>query len=384
MSRATWSFSVLSVCGSLLAAAPALAQTAPYHNGGPAYNPPPAGQPAPYQNSGPTYNPPPAAAPAEPPALAWVKVATFADIGWTLAALSDDALVRSPGDGGLQVSADGGKSFKATKTPFDPLSILPVPATAGMAYADGNPSDGGVTDFVTTDGGKSWKALPGGITLLAVGAADPKTLYGIPTGMNDPVPLMVTTNGGKSWKKAADPVKNQIQPPSVVIANDGTVYAFFPTDANVVVRVSARGAAFKTTGSLPADASAFAVGSDDTLYAAQHGGLDLVASSDDGATWSQLYSVGSDASEGNIASLIVDPSRGTLYMVDTAPSESHLLASTDGGRTWTGCDPPSGLVGSVSLGVDSLFVVSQVGDVDTETPTSWLYRLDLPSLDDNE
>jgi len=243
---------------------------------------------------------------------------------------------------------EGGWALAVAFAPSDPLQVY-----AGL---DG----GGV--FTSTDGGLTWHAPRGPIAgrpVFAV-AVDPDAPGTAFAGTWDGV--WITTTGGAEWHAAADHVGGALGG-VLALAIDPvqrqTVYAATPSgvflsgDAGEHWTAASQG--LPTSGRL----SGLALTGPSRLFVSwqlYNSTSELFASSDGGASWTQLGGSGV-AQIDQMSSLLFDSASHTLYLTARPP---HLQAglrtlwrTSDGGVTWVQTDLPGTLgFNGVTLAVD--------------------------------
>jgi photosystem II stability/assembly factor-like uncharacterized protein len=271
-------------------------------------------------------------------------------------------------DHGIYRTTDAGAHW----TPAGPRAGAEVPAVAATAthlYAGVVPDfrdPGGV--LASSDGGATWQ--PRNTGLLALTAYDlaidphhPETLWAA-AGVTG---LYRSTVGGRDWDLSAQPpapLFDPLSPPaifSVAVSADGArLYTVFNLELWASADDGANWTEFLIAGRLPpfllissvrthpVDAS--------TLYA--RSSKTIFASHDSGANWQTLASPGFGCA---IADLALAPSApSTLYVLGSNISGitrcgpvTGIVRSTNGGASWTNAN--GGLQGSVdSLAVDPL------------------------------
>jgi photosystem II stability/assembly factor-like uncharacterized protein len=238
--------------------------------------------------------------------------------GWVVA-LAVDPLVPSSlfagtsyaecgfGAGGVFKSVDGSLSWTDTGVVSCVSSIVIDPKTSGTVYEAGTALTGVVK---STDGGTSWTAVITGlsspsdyfyprvsVTALAMDPQAPSTLYAAVWGPDGRAvgSLFKSVNGGGAWKPAGlNEAATGASITSLAIDpwNTGTVYA--ATDSSPTGGLT--GALWKTTNG--------------------------------GASWGNLF----PSSSTNFHAVIVNPQDPSMVY---AGADTGVLASTDGGGSWT-------------------------------------------------
>jgi photosystem II stability/assembly factor-like uncharacterized protein len=198
----------------------------------------------------------------------------------------------------------------------------------------------------STDGGITWKALPGfpSVTNLDSVAVDP-TNSNILYAATQPLGVLKSTDGGVTWAGANNGIPTFSQETTTVYGFPGSatgrdayqIWAdpespgllFVSTSTNALMRSTDGGASWSPVA-LRAQNWGKQVSdpfSKETIYAPASGSF--YKSTDDGQTWTALAAL-PDASLTN--AIAADPAhQGTLY----GGSNTGLFQSTDSGKTWT-------------------------------------------------
>jgi hypothetical protein len=243
---------------------------------------------------------------------------------------------------------EGGYAHAVAFTFSDPLRVY-----AGL---DG----GGV--FTSTDGGLTWHAPRGPIAgqlVLAV-AVDPDAPGTAFAGASDGV--WITTTGGADWRAAADNLGGALVG-VLALAIDPvqrqTVYAATPSgvflSGDAGEHWTAASLGLPTSGRL----SGLALTGPGRLFVSwqlNNSTSELFASSDGGASWTQLGGSGVPQMD-QVSSLLFDSASHTLYLTARPP---HLQAglrtlwrTSDDGATWVQTALPASLgFADVTLAVD--------------------------------
>jgi len=242
----------------------------------------------------------------------------------------------------MRISASSG----ASQNLYSPLlaagtSVSVDPGNPQTLYATATP-----TLLRSTDGGMTWKALPGfpSVTNLDSVAVDP-TNSNILYAATQPLGVLKSTDGGVTWNSANNGIPTYSQETVNVysfIENVAAIDAyqiwadpqvpgliFVSANPGTLMRSADAGANW-TAATLPATnwgklvSDPFTKG---TIYGPASGSF--YKSTDDGQTWTALAPL-PDASLPNV--IAADPThQGTLY----GGSNTGLFRSTDSGKTWT-------------------------------------------------
>ena len=232
---------------------------------------------------------------------------------------------------GLYVVAPDGKAVRVSDTGDDFMGFTPHPTDPETLYASGHPAKGGNLGFiVSSDGGKSWKKLADGVGgpvdfhQMDVSKADPNIVCGISGS------LQVSKDAGRSWKMVGPAPKGTID--LAASARDAdTLYA---ATRRGIVKSTDGGRSWEAAFLILRSTTMIEAAADGTLYAFQIG-TGLIRTSEPSWNW-QLVS--NDFGDAYILHLAIDPSDGQkLYAVtfDTKTRAQAILASRDGGATWT-------------------------------------------------
>lgn len=229
--------------------------------------------------------------------------------------------------GAVAVTADAGKSWRLARLGSGPLASVTV-AGAASAWATGTcPAAGACAAdlYRTDDRGRSWTRLPG-VGLVDMAFGDDRSGWALPVGARTPgLPTFLarTSDGGASWGSGPAPCTAVHLEPQAV--------SFVAATRGLVVCV----------GDPTKDGQAKAV----------------TATTDGGATWATVAAVGiaaavdaspapkAGAGQGSgglpLHGLVRDVAAvpgGPVWLVTSTPA---VLASDDGGRTWTPIPVPA-------------------------------------------
>ena len=221
---------------------------------------------------------------------------------------------------------EDGTARRVSDNRNDYMGFSPHPADPGTFYASGHPEGGGNMGVIASeDGGRTWEQLSEGaggpvdFHAMDVSASDPDVIYGLFGG------VQVSEDGGQTWEVRG-------APPADVFA-----LAASATDANTIYAATRNGLMVSRDGartwepahSARSPASLVHTGPDGTLYAFVVG-EGLLRAQEPQPRWEPVSNQFGDRVLLHLAVDPTDPAR--LYAVT---QEGEILASTDGGRTWS-------------------------------------------------
>jgi photosystem II stability/assembly factor-like uncharacterized protein len=228
---------------------------------------------------------------------------------------------------GLFLVSPDGQATRISADKNDYMGFTPHPTDSSVLYASGHPVGGGNLGFmISTDGGKTWKQLSEGTRgpvdfhTLAVSKADPKTIYGA-YGR-----LQVSRDGGQTWEpwERLAPLPDGLIDLAASATDANTLYA--ATQNGLLISKDA-GRSWQPAYPAQHPTSLVETGNHGEVYAFMIG-VGLLKFQDDG--WTLLSE---DWGDRYVLHLAVDPTNSDrLYAV---LQEGEVLASKDGGRTWT-------------------------------------------------
>ncbi len=235
------------------------------------------------------------------------------------------------------VEADGAATRLSPVQDF--MGFTPHPADPSVLYASGHPAGGGNLGFiVSTDGGESWTRLAEGaggpvdFHQMDVSPADPATIYGAYAGQ-----LQVSRDGGRSWQ-IVGPAPEGLIDLAASAENAGTLYAATQTG---LLKSDDGGQSWQDAYWLRQPATMVHVTPAGEVYAFVIG-TGLIRTREPNLGWQPIsHDFGADYVL-HFAADPTDPEK--LYAVTLHP-ESHrqaILASRDGGRTWSAFGPAAG------------------------------------------
>lgn len=249
-------------------------------------------------------------------------------------------------EGRLYATADGGATWTLEQPNLAggrgvaglPVFLSPttgwLPRDAGAA-----PQPGGIQ--VTHDSGRTWTWVGAeqGWSITALSAVSAKDGWAIGRRAGSPSAtfLMQTSNGGATWSESA----LTLRPTGAIDFLSASVGygARSASDPGAVLRSTDGGATWSVRALLPGTVEAI------SFADAQHGWavdqpwppsqqlLDVMATSDGGATWREVAQMAQSSLPVPDALRFFDAQHGTL-MIGAHP-DWLVLTSADGGRTWT-------------------------------------------------
>jgi photosystem II stability/assembly factor-like uncharacterized protein len=230
--------------------------------------------------------------------------------GWVASLAVDPAnsnIVFAQAGASIRKSVDGGQTWRTVRWPASNMLMAPSrPAslyTTSIRYQNLSPHNAELSLYRTTDGAKTWQRTrlqvafrsndPNGfVDALAADPGQPNTLY-----VAAQARVFMSTDAGRSWRAIGQglPQANDV---SSLAAESGTVYAALGRDG-----------IYETT--------------------------------DAGQTWTQSWPQSASQLGLGVGVLAIDPARPTTvyasayYQNSDRATGTHILRSTDSGRTWT-------------------------------------------------
>jgi photosystem II stability/assembly factor-like uncharacterized protein len=237
---------------------------------------------------------------------------------------SDPAYLLVATHHGLYRVGPDGNAQRISATRDDFMGFTAHPTQPKVLYASGHPVRGGNLGFVaSTDGGVTWRRLSAGVNgpvdfhQMAVSAADPKRIYGVHAG------LQVSDDGGRTWRMVG-PAPAGILALAASARDVDTLYAATREGLQM-----SRNAGRSWTALPPREpVSLVEVGPDGYLYKFVVG-RGLIRAADPPMKTEVL---GRPPGQAILLHLAIDPTnRQRLF---AATTDSVLLTSSDGGRSW--------------------------------------------------
>jgi photosystem II stability/assembly factor-like uncharacterized protein len=232
---------------------------------------------------------------------------------------------------GFYVVSTDGQARPVSANRDDFMGFAPHPTDPSVLYASGHPAAGGnLGVLASTNGGSSWTKISNGaggpvdFHQMDVSRANPAVIYGVSRD------LQRSTDSGRTWSRVGP-------------APDGLIdLAASGRDADTVYAGTRTGLLKSTDGGRswrPAHPSRQPV----TMVRVTRGGrvyafvigVGLVRAGEEDLGWQV---VGNDFGGNYVLHLAADPRNGeTLFLVTLNPQSQAqaLLASRDGGRSWT-------------------------------------------------
>lgn len=222
---------------------------------------------------------------------------------------------------GVYLVGEDGRA-KLASAPDDFMGFTAAPG--GRLFASGHPSSGGNIGVISSaDGGSTWSHISDGIGgpvdfhAMSVSPVNPDLIYGL---YGD---IQMSLDGGESWV-VGDPAPEQ----TIDIAAGHVEGQLFAGTADGLMESSDHGASWSRIGPTGVPVTAVQVDSDGLLYA-YYVGAGLLRRGGDG-TWEELSPpVGEDV----ILHLAADETNSDNLVAVT--QNSQVLASTDGGESWS-------------------------------------------------
>jgi photosystem II stability/assembly factor-like uncharacterized protein len=227
---------------------------------------------------------------------------------------------------GLFVASENGTIEQVSEHAHDFMGFTPHPTDPSTLYASGHPQGGGNLGFVASeDGGRTWPQLSQGVHgpvdfhQMDVSKADPDVIYGAYRG------LQVSRDGGHSWQ-IVGPAPEGLIDLAASARDPDTIYAATETGLQISMDGGQSWFPTRLTG---APVALIEVDADARMFAFVLGS-GLMRSSEGWPTWETLSA---DFGDRILLHLALDPSNpDRLY---AATHHSEVLASNDGGKTWS-------------------------------------------------
>jgi photosystem II stability/assembly factor-like uncharacterized protein len=286
--------------------------------------------------------------------------------GWhEKAPVSGTTILAGTDSGGVFVSSDSGKNWRAVDSGLGNIQVYSLAANGSTVFAG---TFGGV--FLSTNGGRSWTAATSGIpkdTIISLAAYDAGIFAGTANG------VFLSTDNGASWTAADSGLTKttfgKVSGGSLVACGNG-IFAgtnngiFSSTDNGASWHVPDSSLSKKSIGSLAVSgATIFALTDTTTIPGAPSEGSVLLRSTNNGMSWAKVSELAF-----LINSLVVNGS-DIFAMGDFA----GVYLSSDSGVHWTSITNGLGAIGGLCIHGTVLFYSSQFGKVyrSTDKGTTW-------------
>lgn len=228
---------------------------------------------------------------------------------------------------GVYRTAPDGTAERVSDDRSDYMGFTPHPSDPDVFYASGHPAGGGNLGFIASeDGGRGWEQISEGVNgpvdfhAMDVSAADPDVIYGLYGG------IQVSRDGGKTWQIAGAP-QADVFDLGASATNPDIVYA--ATRDGLMVSGD-RAETWMPAFNVKQPATMVQAASDGTVYAFVVG-TGLIKTKEPGLAWE---TVNNDFDDRILLHLAADPADADRLFAVTRQGE--ILASTDGGRHWSG------------------------------------------------
>jgi photosystem II stability/assembly factor-like uncharacterized protein len=264
------------------------------------------------------------AVPAEITSVAQLREATHIH-GIAVAAHDPAHLYLATHHGFFRVALDG-QVTRLSEDRNDYMGFTPHPTDPDVLYASGHPAGGGNLGFIaSSDGGNTWRRLAPGVNgpvdfhQLDVSKANPQVIYGAYGG------LQVSKDGGRRWALVG-PLPEKLIDLAASARQVDRLYA--ATEAGLLSSADG-GRSWQTVPSIRQPVTLVHTTAAGEVYAFVVGAGLLKATEPElvwtpvSQAWGKRY----------VLHLTVDPTDpARLYAVT---GEGEILASSDGGRSWT-------------------------------------------------
>ena len=214
----------------------------------------------------------------------------------------------------------------------DFMGFAPHPTDPTVFFASGHPAGGGNLGFImSTDGGANWRQVSPGIDgpvdfhQMTVSPGDPKVIFGAYGS------IQVSEDGGASWRIAGPAPDGLI---ALAASASSTKRLYAATKSGLLVSDDS-GAHWRSAGVDARVVSLVAVDVQGDLFAFAFGAGLMRAAGEDLTQWAIL---GGDFGESIPLHLAIDPADSSRLFLAT--NDNRLLASTDGGLTWSDFGAP--------------------------------------------
>lgn len=232
---------------------------------------------------------------------------------------------------GLFAIAPDGTATQISPDKNDYMGFTTHPTNRLQLYASGHPAGGGNLGFLSSkNGGLTWSKLSNGVDgpvdfhQMDVNKTNPDIIFGIHNG------LQISNDGGRSWSKIGKAPTGLIDF-AVSALDEDTLYA--ATREGLLISKN-RGRSWKAANSARRPATTVYVTSTGKVYAYIFG-MGFVWAREPALAWQPL----NDGLTGVYAiHVAADPSdENKLYsvFVNTQSRKPSIMASRDGGKTWT-------------------------------------------------
>lgn len=232
---------------------------------------------------------------------------------------------------GFYVVTPDGVARRASKVQNDFMGFTPHPTDPDILYASGHPASGGNLGFiVSTDGGETWIKRSDGVNgpidfhQMDVSKANPQVIVGAHRG------LQVSRNGGHSWEMVGPLPEKTLD------------LAASATDVNVFYAATERGLLRSKDGGKSWH-DAYFIRRPTTMVQSTAGGMlyafiigrGLVRTIEPELHWKTVGKISDSSYILHFAADASDPGKMYAIAFDSSTKSQSLIASQDGGTTWT-------------------------------------------------
>jgi photosystem II stability/assembly factor-like uncharacterized protein len=232
---------------------------------------------------------------------------------------------------GLYAVSLDGTAQRISDTTNDTMGFTPHPSDPRVLFASGHPPQGGNLGFMeSTDAGRTWTKIADGVNgpvdfhHMDVSKSDPKVVYGVFRG------LQRSDDGGRTWALVGPAPEGMID----LAVSSRDVNTLYAATQKGLLRSTDGGRNWKPAHTLARPATLVRTTRDGEAYTFI-AGLGLLRAKEDALAWAKVSDGFGDS---YVVHLAVDPKDARRIYVVTLDPKSQLpalLATRDGGASWT-------------------------------------------------